>query len=84
MRGISELGNKLHVGGQTLERIENDAQISSLGDSMSWGRGDKDNEFGHEHIEFEASYESFRCRCPIRLGNTRLEFSREVGLEIQT
>lgn len=78
MRGILELGNKLYVGGQILERIENDVQIFSLGDSMSWGRGDKDNEFGYEYIEFEAFYELFRCRCLIRFGNIRLEFSREV------
>lgn len=32
--------------------------------------------FGREDVAFE--FESFRCRCLIRVGNIRLEFSREV------
>lgn len=57
-RGISGLGNKLNVGDQTLERIENDFQFCSLSNGMGWGREVEDNGYGCENM-FE--FESFTC-----------------------
>lgn len=54
-RGISELGNKLNVGGQALERTENDSQISYLGNGIGRGRWDEDNECECEHVESEVT-----------------------------